>query len=215
MAGKLTAVKVRSLIKPGRYGDGAGLWLQVRDAERRSWLFRYKVNGRARSMGLGTAEDVSLAEAREAAAGCRRLLRQGIDPIDSRRAERAKTASNHVVTFREVAKRYVEAHQTAWRNAKHRQQWANTLETYANPVLGEMAVSAVDTGAVMRVLEPLWNKKTETASRLRGRIENVLDYATARGWRQGENPARWRGHLQKLLPARSKVQPMATTSMAI
>lgn len=206
MAGKLTAVKVRALTAPGRYGDGRGLWLQVRDAQRRSWLFRFKLHGRERAMGLGAVEDVSLADAREQADVCRKLLRQGIDPIEHRIAERAaKVAVTRAITFREVANRYIEAHKAGWRNAKHVDQWRNTLATYAFPVFGDTPVAAVDTGAVVRVLEPIWSKKTETASRLRGRIENVLDYAVARGWRQ-ENPARWRGHLQKLLPARSKVQ---------
>ena len=206
MAGKLTAMKVRALTRPGRYGDGNGLWLQVRDANRRSWLFRYKLNGRARAMGLGAITDVSLAEAREAAEVCRKLLREGIDPVERRRAERTKAVAPDAPTFREVAEGYIAAHSAGWRNAKHRQQWGNTLATYAFPVIGDLAITAVDIGGVMRVLEPLWHKKTETASRLRGRIESVLDYATARGWRTGENPARWRGHLQKLLPARSKVQ---------
>ena len=207
MAGKLTAVKVRALTAPGRYGDGRGLWLQVRDAQRRSWLFRFKLHGRERAMGLGAVEDVSLADAREQADVCRKLLRQGIDPIEHRIAERAaKVAVTRGITFREVADRYIEAHKAGWRNAKHADQWRSTLATYAFPVFGDTPVAAVDTGAVMRVLEPIWSKKTETASRLRGRIESVLDYAAARGWRQGENPARWRGHLQKLLPARAKVQ---------
>lgn len=207
MAGKLTAVKVRALTTPGRYGDGKGLWLQVRDAAHRSWLFRFKLHGRERAMGLGSVDDVSLAEARDQADAGRRLLRQGIDPIEHRKEERAaKGAAARGITFREVAERYIDAHKAGWRNAKHVAQWRNTLATYAYPVLGNMLVSAVDTGAVMRPLEPLWCEKTETASRLRGRIESVLDYAAARGWRQGDNPARWRGHLQKLLPARAKVQ---------
>ena len=207
MAGKLTAVRVRTLTAPGRYGDGKGLWLQVRDPAHRSWLFRFKLHGRERAMGLGAVEDVPLAEARNAADECRKLLRQGIDPIEHRKAERAeKAAAARGISFREVAGRYIEAHKAGWRNAKHADQWRNTLEAYAFPIFGALPVAAVDTGAVMRVLEPLWRVKTETASRLRGRIENVLDYATARSWRQGENPARWRGHLQKLLPARAKVQ---------
>jgi integrase len=207
MAGKLTAVKVRALTAPGRYGDGKGLWLQVRDAQHRSWLFRFKLFGRERAMGLGPVEDVTLAEAREEADACRKLLRQGIDPIEHRRADRAaKAAAARGITFRDVAERYIAAHAAGWRNAKHAEQWRATLATYAFPVFGDQPVHAIDTGLVMRVLEPIWAAKTETASRLRGRIESVLDYAAARGWRSGENPARWRGHLQKLLPARSKVQ---------
>lgn len=207
MAGKLTAVKVRALTAPGRYGDGKGLWLQVRDGERRSWLFRFKLHGHERAMGLGAVEDVSLAEARERADACRKLLRDGIDPIEHRKADRAaKAAAARGISFREVAERYIAAHEAGWRNAKHADQWRNTLATYAFPVFGDQPVPAIDTGAVMRVLEPIWSEKTETASRLRGRIESVLDYATARSWRSGENPARWRGHLDNLLPARAKVQ---------
>ena len=154
MPGKLTAVKVRTLVKPGRYGDGKGLWLQVRDAEHRSWLFRFMLNGKARQMGLGAVEDVSLAEARETAEEARRLLRQGIDAIEARRAGRAARVAASALTFREVADRYIAAHEASWRNPKHRQQWRNTLDTYALPVLGELAVSLVDVGHVMRVLEP-------------------------------------------------------------
>ena len=130
---------------------------------------------------------------------------KAINPIDQRRAARAENAAQAGLTFAQVADAYIAAHEPSWRNAKHRQQWRNTLDTYADPILGKLPVAQVGVGEVMRVLEPLWREKTETASRLRGRIEAVLDYATARGWRSGENPARWRGHLDNLLPARSKV----------
>jgi integrase len=131
---------------------------------------------------------------------------KGIDPIERRRAERAEAAARAGLnTFAEVADAYVTAHEASWRNAKHRQQWRNTPDTYATPVLGDLGVAMVDTGAVMRVLEPIWREKPETASRLRGRIEPVLDYVTARGWRTGENPARWRGHVDNLLPARVNI----------
>lgn len=206
MAGKLTAVKVRALTAPGRYGDGKGLWLQVRDADHRSWLFRYMLKGKARQMGLGTLDAVTLAQAREAADEARKLIRQGIDPIEHRRASREARAAANALTFRETAERYIAAHEASWRNAKHRQQWTNTLATYAYPLIGELPVAAIEVGHVMQVIEPLWRDKTETASRLRGRIEAVIDYATARGWRAGDNPARWRGHLESLLPPRSKVQ---------
>jgi hypothetical protein len=135
-----------------------------------------------------------------------RIREDGIDPIERRRAERAEAAARAGLnTFAEVADAYVTAHEASWRNAKHRQQWRNTLDTYATPVLGDLGVAMVDTGAVMRVLEPIWREKPETASRLRGRIEPVLDYVTARGWRTGENPARWRGHVDNLLPARVNI----------
>ena len=148
---------------------------------------------------------MSLAEARDAAAAARRLVRQGINPIDQRRAARADGAAQAGLTFSQVADAYIAAHEPSWRNAKHRYQWRSTLDNYANPVLGKLPVSEVSVGAIMRVLEPLWRAKTETAARLRGRIESILDYATARGWRSGANPARWRGHLANLLPAPSKI----------
>ena len=204
--GKLNAAKLRTLTRPGAFGDGAGLYLQVRGAEQRSWLYRFKLHGKPHLMGLGALADVSLAEARDAAAAARKLVRQGTDPIARRRAERTEAAARAGLnTFAEVADAYIAAHAASWRNAKHRQQWRNTLDTYARPVLGNLGVAMVDTGAVMRVLEPIWREKPETASRLRGRIQAVLDYATARGWRTGDNPARWRGHMDNLLPSRSKI----------
>jgi integrase len=207
MAGKLNAVRVRALVQPGTYGDGGGLYLQVRGPEQRSWLYRYKIGGRPRLMGLGVLADVTLAEARDKAAVARKLARQGVDPIDTRAAERtAANASRGLNTFREVAEAYQRGHAASWRNAKHRWQWSNTLERFAFPVMGSVPVAAVTVAEVMRVVEPLWHEKPETASRVRGRIETVLDYATARGWRSGDNPARWRGHLANLLPAPAKVR---------
>jgi len=192
-------------LKPGRHGDGDGLWLQVRNAVHRSRLFRFMLNGRAREMGLGPAADVSLAEAREEARKCRALLREGIDPIEHRKVRRlANMAVPQAVSFREVVERYLKAHEATWRNEKHRYQWRATLDL-ANAVFGDRPVGSISTADVMRVLEPIWHEKPETASRLRGRIEAVLDYATARGWRSGENPARWRGHLAKLLPLPTRI----------
>jgi len=205
----LTAIKVKTLTRPGRYGDGGGLYLQVRDASRKSWLFRYKIHGRARQMGLGAIEDVSLAEARDKAAEARRLLRAKppVDPLETRRTAEAQARSDATgMSFLEVAERYIDAHAPGWRNAKHRAQWCSTLQTFAYPVIGALHVKDITTGHLTRILAPLWQGKTETASRLRGRIERVLDYAGSHGWRTGENPARWRGHLANLLPKRSKVQ---------
>ena len=199
---RFTALAVKRLVTPGRHGDGGGLYLQVRDAERRSWLFRYRLHGRDREMGLGPLADVSLAEARDAAAGCRKLLLAGLDPIEHRTALRAaQAAAAGANTFREVAGHYVEAHKAGWRNAKHLYQWNQSLEAYAFPHIGSVPVALVDTAGVMRALDPIWRTKSETALRLRGRIESVLDYAAAHGWRTGDNPARWRGHLSNLLPA--------------
>lgn len=201
--GKITAAKLRTLTKPGIYGDGGGLYLRVRGASGSAWLYRYKRNGKGHLMGLGSLMDVSLAEAREAATAARKLVRQGVDPIARRRGEEAARAGLN--TFTEVAAAYIAAHQASWKNAKHRQQWTNTLDAYAFPVLGKLGVAMIGTAEITRVLEPIWHEKPETAARVRGRIEAVLDFATARGWRTGENPARWRGHLANILPARGKL----------
>ncbi len=203
---KLTALGVKRQVSPGRYGDGGGLWLQVRDAERRSWLFRYVRHGKAREMGLGAFRDVSLAEAREAATACRKALLAGLDPIEERALRRAEAKSKaQGTTFRAVAEKYIESHGAGWRNPKHRAQWLATLATFANPVFGDKPVAAVNTALVLEVLKPIWTATPETASRLRGRIEAILGYASAQGWRGGENPARWRGHLVNLLPATRKI----------
>lgn len=207
MVGKLSAVKVRNLVQPGRYNDGGGLYLQVRAADQRSWQFRYARNGRHHWMGLGHERDLPLAEAREKAREMRRLLLEGVDPLDARKAKRAAdaAAAGSVITFKGAAERYIAKFEPTWRNPKHRQQWKNTLETYAYPVFGAWPAGAVDTAAILKVIEPLWSEKPETASRVRGRIETVLDYAKTLHARSGENPARWRGHLENLLPAPSKV----------
>jgi integrase len=166
------------------------------------------LRGKSGAMGLGSVADVPLARARALAQECRRELQQGIDPIGARKAREAeaKLASAKAKTFQQCAESYIKAHKAGWRNAKHANQWANTLATYAYPVFGSLPVAAVDVGLIMKALEPIWQEKTETASRLRGRIESVLDWATVRGYRKGDNPARWRGQLQSLLPSRAKVR---------
>lgn len=210
--GRLTALKVAKVKRPGMYADGAGLYLQVTgDGDKRvakSWIFRYQLRGRAREMGLGSFATFGLAEARIKATGCRRLTYEGIDPIDARRAERTRIAleTAKALTFKACAEQFIAAHSAGWRNAKHAAQWTATLKAYAEPIIGSLPVHRIDTALVMKILEPLWSKKPETAGRLRGRIESVLDWATARGYRTGDNPARWRGHLDKLLPARAKVR---------
>lgn len=203
-----TAKQVEARKAPGRYAVGFGVYLQVSGDNGRSWVFRYQQAGRARHIGLGSAAEVTLAQAREKALQYRRLLRdQGIDPLASRAASRAKAALDAAkgITFKECADRYIAAHEAAWRNASHREQWPASLAAYVYPVFGDLPVSAIDTALVTKALEPIWAGKTETASRVRGRIEAVLDWAKARGYRDGENPARWRGHLKNLFPARSKV----------
>jgi len=204
---RLTARRVATETKPGLHADGGGLYLQVSKSGAKSWSFRFTLDGRARQMGLGSVQDMTLAQAREEAAECRRLVRDKRDPIEARKAEHAQRRAEEAkaVTFQDVAERYIAAHEAAWRNAKHRQQWRNTLATYAYPVLGKLPVAEVTTDLVLQVLQPIWTAKPETATRLRQRIEKVLDYAKARELRQGENPARWRGHLDNLLPERRKV----------
>jgi integrase len=205
---KLTALKVAKLTKPGLYGDGGGLYLQVSQWGTKSWIARYMLDGRSRKMGLGPLDVVSLATARDKAREARRQRYDGIDPIDARRTvrmeRRAQAAT--IMTFNECAEAYIKAHEMTWRNEKHRAQWKSTLKTYAYPVIGELNVSAITTPHVLKIIEPIWYAKTETAKRVRGRIEVVLDFAKVGGHRSGDNPARWPGHIDKLLPEPSTVQ---------
>jgi integrase len=189
--------------------DGGGLYLQVSRSGGRSWIFRFQRNGKRRFMGLGSADVITLAEARDKAIDARRLLANGIDPIDQRGAERAaaRIEAAKAVSFRECAVQYIAAHQAGWRNAKHAAQWPSTLEAYVFPLMGDLPVQDVDTGLVMRVLEPIWTVKPNTASRVRRRIEAVLDRATVSGHRTGDNPARWKGHLDQLLAAPTDIRP--------
>jgi hypothetical protein len=216
IASALSAQFVRTA-KPGRYCDGDGLYLLVKKSGARFWVFRYKVNGfKLREAGLGRAGEgrnsVRLAEAREKASTLFRQVKSGIDPLSAREAmaAAAKAAAQDAavkrVTFREVAQRYIDGHAPSWRNPKHAAQWRATIETYANPVFGDLPVGDVATTHVLAAIEPIWLGKPETASRLRGRVERILDFAKTRGWRAGENPAAWKGHLALTLPARSKVR---------
>ena len=195
---------------PGLHHDGRGLYLQVKNGGR-SWVFRYMRDRKPRYMGLGPYPDVSLAKARRKAEACRALLPDGLDPIVAREqeAQAARLLDAKAVTFKRCAEQYIDDHQAAWRNTKHAAQWRSTLETYAFPILGALPVQAIDTGLIMKVLKPIWAEKTETATRLRQRIEAVLDWATVQGFRSGDNPARWRGHLDKLLPRASKVHKVS------
>lgn len=206
---KLTALKVRSLKEPGRYSDGGNLYLYIGTNGARSWVFRYsdRVTGKVRDKGLGPAADIDLARARERAAICRLQLLDGADPIGVAQERRQTLKADHAkrVTFGDCCEKYITAHRSGWRNPKHADQWDATLRTYC-ALLWPLDVGAIDTGLVMRCLEPIWTNKTETASRLRGRIESVLAWATVRKFRTGDNPAQWRNHLDQLLPKRSKVQ---------
>ena len=219
---RLSPAKVKNA-KPGRhpdgtsrvqlYADGGGLYLQVTPGNNnhisKSWIFRFAAgNRKERYMGLGSLDAVSLAEAREKAAECRKIRDQGRDPIEARTAQRASAAAERAkaMTFDQCAERYIAAHRAGWRSPKHAAQWQNTLSTYVSPAFGRLPVQAVDVGLVIKVLEPIWSTKPETASRVRGRIEAVLDWAAARGFRDADNPARWKGRLDKLLPRPSKVR---------
>lgn len=212
---RLTPAKVRQISEPGMYADGAGLYLHVGDAfdpkndpfVGKSWILRYMLDRRSREMGLGPLYTIGLADARTRAAGARKLLLDGLDPLDVRHAERKARQAEHAkaVTFKECAEKYIKADRPAWRNAKHAAQWESTLATYAYPVIGKLPVGDVETAHITKILEPIWATKPETASRVRGRIEAVLDYAATKRWRQGENCARWRGHLQHVLPKKAKV----------
>jgi integrase len=218
-ANRLTALKVDKLKGPGMYADGGGLYLRVTPEGTKNWVYRFMLNGRPRWMGLGPLALYGLQEARGKALNARRLRHEGVDPIDTRRAARLRERleAAKAMTFKQCAEAYVASHRAGWRNAKHAAQWDTTLGTYTEPIIGALPVQAIDTALVMKVLEQevggapgqakgsLWTARPETASRLRGRIEVILDWAKVRGYRDGENPARWRGHLDKLLPPRSKV----------
>ena len=216
--GKLTALQVTRISKRGLYNDGGGLYLQVGETKRdehgiehagpKSWLFRYKVNGKDRWHGLGPVHTISLTQARDKASDARRLRLEGLDPIATKRAVRAaaQLEAAKAITFDKAAEAYIKAHEAGWKSAKHGAQWTATLKAYASPGFGSLPVALVDTGLVMKALEPIWKMKPETAARVRGRIEAILDWAKVRGYRTGENPARWKGHLDHLLPARGKVQ---------
>jgi integrase len=205
---RLTPLQVQRAKEPGWYPDGAGLYLQVGPTGGKSWIFRYKIQGRSREMGLGAINALSLAEARKRAETQRTLILDRVDPIDARKDQKraAAQAKRKAKSFNACADEYIESHRVSWKNAKHADQWTNTLHTYASPIIGKKPVDQVDMADVIAILDPIWRVKPETASRLRGRIERILDWATVRGHRQGENPAAWRGRLESLFPAKSKVR---------
>jgi hypothetical protein len=206
--GKLTALQVSRTDKRGLYNDGDGLYLQVGASNQKSWIFRYRKDGRLRDHGLGSARTLSLSEAREAARECRKMRLQGIDPIEAKKQQRTviKLEAAKSITFADCAEKYIATHRSGWKNAKHAGQWTATLSTYVYPVFGALPVAEIDVTLVLKAIEPIWTTKAETASRVRGRIEAVLDWAKVRGYRTGENPALWKGNLSHLLPARNKVK---------
>jgi integrase len=209
--GKLSAVEVAKAKGPAVLHDGGGLYLRVSGKGTKSWVFRFQLDGKRRDMGLGPYPDISLAEARGRATEHRKLRHDGIDPLEAKEAQRQaqRLSAAQGRAFREVAEEFIARNEVGWRNAKHRQQWRNTLATYVYPVLGELSVAAIDTGLVIQVLDPIWTEKPETAGRVRGRIEAVLDAATVRGFRRGPNPAQWKGNLAHILPARARVRKAA------
>ena len=208
---RLTALKVAKAKEPGMYADGGGLYLRVTDTGAKNWILRFMLDRRPRWMGLGPLVLYGLQDARARALDARRKRHDGIDPIEARSAERARQRLDaaKAITFKQCAEAYIDSHRAGWRNEKHKYQWPATLSAYAYPVIGALPVQVVDTGLVLNVLQPIWTAKPETAGRVRQRMESILDFAKVRGFRDGENPARWRGHLDKLLPARSRVRQVA------
>jgi integrase len=187
--------------------DGRGLYMKVQPGGARSWLLRYQIAGKVHDLGLGRYPEIGLADARGRALAARRVKAEGRDPLVARQAEREarRIEEARSITFRVCAERYIAAHEAGWRNPKHARQWTATLAAYAYPEIGALPVAAIDTGMIVRVLQPIWRTKPETAGRVRGRIETILDYAKALGYRSGENPAAWKGNLAHTLPRRSKV----------
>ncbi len=206
---ELKDLEVRRLKEPGMHAVGGvtGLYLQVLPTGARTWILRAMVAGKRREAGLGGYPTVTLEQAREDARAARKKIKDGIDPIEASRAARSALAAARAaaLTFEQCVAKYIESNKAGWKNQKHAAQWESTLKAYAGPVMGKLLVRDVDLHHVLAVLEPIWETKTETASRVRGRIEAVLDWATPRRYRSGENPARWRGHLDKLLPQPKKV----------
>jgi len=202
----LTVKKVESLKDWGKYADSQGLYLNINKGGKKSWIYRYQLNGRRREVGLGSITLASLKEAREKAADGRKLHAQGIDPKAQWDKDKYVSDTSDIWTFDRCSKAYITAHEAKWKNEKHISQWRNTLEQYASPVFGHLAIDKIDIELVLQVIEPMWKVKTETATRVRQRIETVIAWATVKGYRKGANPASWKGNLDMLLPARSKIQ---------
>jgi len=204
---RLSALKVARAKQPGMYADGGGLYLRVAEGGSKQWVFRYAVDTRDRDMGLGPVHTLTLPEAREKAREARLLRLEGIDPIEAKRARMAalKAADARAMTFKQCAEGFIKDNEASWTSARHRQEWVGSLVRLVYPTLGSLPVAAIDTPLVLKVLKPIWEKTPETASRVRGRIENVLGWATVHHYRAGDNPARWGGLLEHALPARSKI----------
>jgi integrase len=199
-----TLKNIRSITTLGMHGDGGGLYLKVTKSGTKSWIYRFQLSGKRREMGLGAADVIGLAKARNLAADCREKVANGKDPIEHRDGE----GEIAVPSFSELAEEHIRQNESGWSNEKHAKQWAATLERYAHPVIGKMPVSQIETRHILTILEPLWATKAETAKRVRGRIEAILDRAKVLGYRDDQNPALWRGHLSLLLPAKNKISPV-------
>jgi hypothetical protein len=210
IAKQLTALEVGRLQEPGNYAVGGvpGLYLYVNEGDGRSWILRTVVGSKRRHVGLGGYPAVTLATARDKARKVREDIEGGIDPIERKRSviARLQAARANEKTFEEASSAYIATHQDSWKNAKHKAQWGSTLQTYAYPVIGRLLVRDITQAHILQTLEPIWRSKNETAVRLRGRIESILDWSTVRGYREGNNPAQWKGRLDKLLPAPSKIR---------
>jgi len=206
----LNALKIKQLCKPGMYLDGLGLYLRVRAGNSRSWIYRYRIGGQLRDMGLGPLHTVSLSEAREKAEACRAMRPRGLDPLEEHLKKRQvkTTQAAEVMTFEKCAAAYIDAHKGSWKNSKHADQWPATLQAYVYPIFKNRPVAAIDDDLVLKVLRPIWTNKNETARRIRGRMERILDWARVMKYRTGDNPARWKGHLSVLLPDSSRVAPV-------
>jgi integrase len=213
---RLSTLTLKKDLPPGLYADGGGLYMQVSQQKTKAWIFRFTRAGVPRKMGLGSVsvktddKRITLADARQKATAARSLLVDGVDPIADRRARKAvqQAESAKALTFKQCAESYIAAHKSGWKSDKHAGQWESTLKTYAYPIIGDLPVQMIETAHVMKIVQPIWETKTETASRVRGRIEKVLDRAKALKLRTGENPAAWRGHLDQLLPPKSQVAPV-------
>jgi len=213
---RLSAFKVEKAKEPGMYGDGGGLYLRVAEGGSKQWIYRYVTNGRPRDMGIGPVHVLTLAEAREKAREASRLRLEGIDPIAAKHAQRAAAAvaAASAMTFRQCAEGFIKDNEASWTNAKHRLEWERSLARYVLPTLGNLPVAAIDTPLVLKVIKPLWERVPETASRVRGRIENVLGWATVHHYRGGDNPARWNGLLEHALPTVVKGEHHAAMAYA-
>ena len=200
---KFSDLAIRKLSKPGVYGDGAGLYIRVTETGSKHWIHRFSLRGKAHWMGLGPYPEITLTEARLKNMEARRTRLTGVNPINARNSANAKAQS---ITFQECADQYISSHRSAWKNSKHIVQWTKSIAVYCGPVIGKLPVDEIDVGLVMRVLDPIWTTKVATAVHIRGRIESILDWATVRGYREGDNPARWKGQLDHLLPSSRKVK---------